>query len=160
MLGCPVLHADETPVAMLDPGAGKTKKAYVWAYARSTLDGGPPGVIYEFCAGRGSQYPIAFLGGQAPPYAEPAWCGTLVCDQYAGYNAVLDAKVYPQRKAAACAAHARRRFEELSCGGDMTTNVGVGKSAPKLENTLLKAGITKIMITAVMTKATTMTAIG
>lgn len=28
-----VLHADETPVALLDPGAGKTKKAYVWAYA-------------------------------------------------------------------------------------------------------------------------------
>jgi transposase len=28
-----VLHADETPVSMLDPGAGKTKKAYVWGYA-------------------------------------------------------------------------------------------------------------------------------
>jgi len=33
-----VLHAEETPVDMLDPGAGKTKKAYVWAYAR----GGSP----------------------------------------------------------------------------------------------------------------------
>jgi transposase len=29
-----VLHADETPVAMLDPGRGKTKRAYIWAYAR------------------------------------------------------------------------------------------------------------------------------
>ena len=29
VLGCAVLHADETPVAMLDPGAGKTKRAYV-----------------------------------------------------------------------------------------------------------------------------------
>jgi transposase len=27
-----VLHADETPVAMLDPGAGKTKRAYQWSY--------------------------------------------------------------------------------------------------------------------------------
>jgi len=26
------LHADETPVAQLDPGSGKTKKAYLWAY--------------------------------------------------------------------------------------------------------------------------------
>ena len=26
------------PVNMLDPGAGKTKKAYVWAYARSGFD--------------------------------------------------------------------------------------------------------------------------
>ena len=38
VLSCPVLHADETPVAMLDPGAGKTKRAYVWAYARGELD--------------------------------------------------------------------------------------------------------------------------
>ena len=35
VLSCRVLHADETPVAMLDPGAGKTRRAYVWAYARS-----------------------------------------------------------------------------------------------------------------------------
>ena len=48
---------------------------------------------------------------------EPPWQGTLLCDQYAGYNAVLDTRVYPQRKAAACAAHARRKFEELSRGG-------------------------------------------
>jgi hypothetical protein len=33
------LHADETPVALLHPGRGKTKKAYVWAYARSVLVG-------------------------------------------------------------------------------------------------------------------------
>ncbi|EWS63156.1 Transposase [Hydrogenophaga sp. T4] len=28
-----VLHADETPVAMLKPGHGKTHRAYLWAYA-------------------------------------------------------------------------------------------------------------------------------
>jgi transposase len=27
-----VLHADETPVAMLKPGTGKTHRAYLWAY--------------------------------------------------------------------------------------------------------------------------------
>ena len=107
------LHADETPVALLDPGRGKTKKAYVWAYARSVLDG-PPGVIYEFCPGRGAQYPLAFLGGRPPPCAEPAWSGTLVCDQYAGYGPVLDPLVHPGRQAAGCAAHARRKFEELT----------------------------------------------
>lgn len=31
-----VLHADETPVAMLRPGTGKTHRAYLWAYT-STL---------------------------------------------------------------------------------------------------------------------------
>lgn len=115
VLSCPVLHADETPLPLLDPGAGKTKKVYVWAWARSHHDP-HPGVVYEFCLGRGAQYPLAFLGGKGPPSAEPVWNGTLITDQYAGYNGVLDAKVYPLRKSAACAAHARRRFEELSRG--------------------------------------------
>jgi transposase len=66
VLGSRVLHADETPIPMLDPGAGKTKKAYVWAWARSHHDP-HPGVVYEFCLGRGSQYPVAFLGGKGPP---------------------------------------------------------------------------------------------
>lgn len=72
VLSCPVLHADETPVPMLDPGAGKTKKAYIWAWARSLHDP-HPGVIYEFCLGRGAQYPVAFLAGKGPPYPEPVW---------------------------------------------------------------------------------------
>jgi len=42
----------------------------------------------------------------------------------------------------------------------MTSKVGAGRSAPKLLKTSLKAGMTKIMITAVMMKATTITAIG
>ena len=112
-----VLHADETPVSMLDPGAGKTKRAYIWAYARGELDA-QRGVIYEFCLGRGSQYPVAFLGAaQGPPGSttqdQPAWRGTLVCDQYVGYDAVLDKRVYPQRIAAHCVAHDRRKFDEL-----------------------------------------------
>jgi transposase len=47
----------------------------------------------------------------------------LITDQYAGYNAVLDGKIYPQRKSALCAAHARRYFEELSCGGSSASAV-------------------------------------
>jgi len=122
ILSCPVLHADETPVPLLDPGAGKTRRAYVWAWARSHHDP-HPGVIYEFCLGRGAQYPMAFLGGKGPPTSEPAWNGTLITDQYAAYNAVLDAKAYPQRRSAACAAHARRRFEELSRAGSSASAV-------------------------------------
>ena len=122
ILGCRVLHADEAPVPLLDPGAGKTRLAYIWAWAWARSHHDPhPGVIYEFCLGRGAQHPLAFLGGSPgggrPPYPEPAWNGTLITDQYAGYIAVLDAKVCPQRKSALCAAHARRNFEELSRGG-------------------------------------------
>ena len=125
VLSAAVLHGDETPVPLLEPGKGTTSRAYIWAYARSELDP-HPGVIYEFCTGRGAHFPLAFLGGQGPPYAEPAWQGTLVCDQYAGYGALLDARAFPHRRAAGCVAHSRRKFEEL-------TKPGAGASPVALE---------------------------
>src|SRR6185503_18160302 len=42
----------------------------------------------------------------------------------------------------------------------ITSSVGAGRSAPKFLNTCLNAGMTKIMITAVMMNATAMMAIG
>jgi transposase len=110
VLSVDVLHADETPVAMLDPGAGKTKKAYVWAYARGAF-APMPGVVYDFCLGRGAQYPIQFLG--PPREGDQGWRGTLVRDEYAAYDSVVDAKKHPGRIAAGCLAHARRKFDEL-----------------------------------------------
>ena len=101
VLGAQVLHADETPVRMLDPGAGKTKKAYVWAYARSSFDA-VPGVVYDFCLGRGAKYPVAFLNG---------WVGTLTCDDYGAYDTVFK---LGGRIEAGCLAHARRKFDELN----------------------------------------------
>jgi transposase len=100
VLGSQVLHADETPVDMLDPGAGKTKKAYVWAYARGGFDA-QPGVAYDFCIGRGAKYPMAFLH---------RWAGTLVRDEFKGYESVLRQE---GRTGAGCLAHARRKFDEL-----------------------------------------------
>ena len=100
ILGADVLHADETPVRLLDPGAGKTKRAYVWAYARSAFDA-LPGVAYDFCLGRGGKYAVEFLGD---------WSGTLVRDEFSGYESVV--KLH-DRKAAGCLAHARRKFDEL-----------------------------------------------
>ncbi len=120
MLASRVLHADETPVALLDPGAGKTRKAYVWAYARSHHDP-TPGVVYEFARGRGAQYPRDFLAGDEIA-GLPAWQGTLLTDRYGAYDPVLDERVHPGRKAAACVAHARRKFDELAKAG--TSAVG------------------------------------
>ena len=100
VLGSRVVHADETPIAMLDPGAGKTKKGYMWAYARGGFDP-DPGVVYDFCLGRGGKYPHEFLKG---------WSGTLVVDAYGGYDATMSLE---GRITANCLAHSRRKFDEL-----------------------------------------------
>jgi transposase len=100
VLGARVVHADETPISLLDPGAGKTKKAYMWAYARGAFEP-EPGVVFDFCVGRGGQYPCEFLDG---------WTGTLVVDAYGGYDAAL---AMDGRSTAYCVAHARRKFDEL-----------------------------------------------
>jgi transposase len=100
VLSARVVHADETPISMLDPGAGKTKKAYMWAYARGAYER-EHGVVFDFCLGRGGKYPAAFLSG---------WRGTLVVDAYSGYDAVLS---LDGRSTAYCFAHARRKFDEL-----------------------------------------------
>ena len=100
VLGSRVLHADETTVKLLDPGAGKTKTAYMWAYARGVFDA-EPGVVYDFCTGRGSQYPYNFLD---------QWTGTLVRDGYIGYEKAL---LLDGRFDSGCMAHSRRKFDEL-----------------------------------------------
>jgi transposase len=115
-----LLHADETPVALLDPGAGKTRRAYVWAYARSHHNPSP-GVVYDFARGRGAQYPLAFLAGSADA-ERPPWQGVLLTDRYGAYDTVLDARLHPGRSAAACVAHARRKFDELAKAG--TSSIG------------------------------------
>jgi transposase len=100
VLSSRIVHADETPIALLDPGAGKTKKAYMWAYARGVFDP-EPAVVYDFCPGRGGKYPAEFLKG---------WTGTLVVDAYAGYDAAL---ALEERSTSFCVAHARRKFDEI-----------------------------------------------
>jgi len=104
LLGRRVLHADETPVAMLDPGAGKTKRAYLWSYCSTRFDPGRL-VVFDFADGRAGRHAMEFLahpGGQA-------WRGALVCDDYAGYKALFAQGITE----AGCLAHARRKFHEL-----------------------------------------------
>ena len=94
-----VLHADETPVAMLDPGAGKTHRAYLWSYSSTAFDA-MKAVVYDFADSRAGRHAQAFLG---------SWSGTLVCDDYAGYKRLFEAGV----SEAGCMAHARRKFFDL-----------------------------------------------
>lgn len=99
VLSCSVMHADETPVAMLAPGTGKTHRAYLWAYASGAFE---PlrAVVYDFTNSRSGEHARAFLGD---------WRGSLVCDDYSAYKASFALGVTE----AGCMAHARRKFIEL-----------------------------------------------
>ncbi len=99
------LHADETPVSQLDPGRGKTKKAYLWAYRSNDLQAGPRIIVFDYRGGRGGVHCRQFLG---------EWQGHLMVDDYSGYKATFNAKktVVPCIELG-CWAHARRKFFEL-----------------------------------------------
>ncbi len=99
VLGCRVLHADETPVAMLKPGNKKTHRAYLWAYAPGAFED-MKAVVYDFCESRAGEHARAFLGN---------WKGALVCDDFSGYKQSFTLGVTE----AGCMAHARRKFFDL-----------------------------------------------
>ena len=107
MLEHTVLHADETPVAMLKPGHGKTHKAYLWSYCTTSFDP-MKAVIFDFADSRGGQHVRDFLGLTGKDDA-PGWRGKLVTDDFSGYKACFELGVTE----VGCMAHARRKFHEL-----------------------------------------------
>jgi len=94
-----VLHADETPVAMLKPGNGKTHRAYLWSYCTGAFEA-TQAVVFDFADSRAGRHAREFLGH---------WRGALVCDDYSGYKALFEDGVIE----AGCLAHARRKFYDL-----------------------------------------------
>jgi transposase len=99
MLKSAVLHADETPVAMLKPGNKKTHRAYLWAYAPGAFED-LKAVVYDFCESRAGEHARTFLG---------KWKGSLVCDDFSGYKASFVGGITE----AGCLAHSRRKFFDL-----------------------------------------------
>ena len=114
MLTQPIVHADETPVKVLNgygmkDAKGKLKQGYVWAYV--TPQHSPiKAVVYDFAQGRGSEYPNAFLKG---------FKGKLVCDGYNGYKPLFGRGVIE----VGCMAHARRKFHELHVTGQSLISI-------------------------------------
>ncbi len=103
------LFMDETPVPILDPGRGKTKKGYFWALARDDRGWNgkdPPGVVFNYAPGRSGRHGEQFLSG---------FDGILQTDGYAGYNRLTkEARAGGQPLLLAlCWAHARRKLFEL-----------------------------------------------
>jgi transposase len=118
LLGCAVLHADETPVAMLAPGSGKTHRAYLWAYAAGAFES-LKAVVYDFTTSRSGVHARTFFGhrGEAEHDNDhKAWHGSLVCDDFSGYKTLFIQGVTE----AGCMAHARRKFIELHIANKST----------------------------------------
>ena len=97
------LHADDTPVPVLDPGRGKTKTGRLWTYVRDDRPAGsrdPAAVLFRYSPDRRGENPKEHL---------KSFTGVLQADAYAGFG-----HLYGQRiQEAACWAHARRAFYEL-----------------------------------------------
>jgi transposase len=53
ILGHRVLHADETPVAMLSPGKGKTQRAFLWTYCPGAFEDPPAATTSPFAVSFG-----------------------------------------------------------------------------------------------------------
>ena len=112
-----VLHADETPVAMLKPGNKKTHRAYLWTYAPGAFED-LKAVIYDFRESRAGAHARTFLG---------EWKGALVCDDFSGYKQSFTLGVTE----AGCMAHVQRKFFELHASNKW--------DSPEITDTFLNA---------------------
>ena len=108
--GGETLHADDTPVPVLDPGRGKTKTGRLWVAVRDQRPWGsavPPAVFYRYAPDRKAEQAEVLLGD----------ChGFLHADAYGGFNNLYrpnpitgDVRLIE----VACWAHARRKLYEV-----------------------------------------------
>ena len=107
VLAATKVHADDTPVPVLQPGAGRTKTARLWAYVRDdrpAADETPPAVLFRYSPDRRGVHPQTHL---------KAFRGVLQADAYAGFNALYGEHIVE----AACWAHVRRKFYDLAQAG-------------------------------------------
>lgn len=98
------VHADDTPVPVLDPGRGRTKTGRLWVYVRDDRPAGstePPSAWYRYSPNRKGEHPQHHLKD---------YRGILQADAYGGYG-----KIYASGHVdeALCWAHARRPFWEM-----------------------------------------------
>ena len=75
-----VPRATRPPVPQLDPGSGKTKRAYLWAYRSNDREEGPRIIVVDSRGGRSGEHARQFLG---------TWQGHLLVDDYGGYKALF-----------------------------------------------------------------------
>lgn len=104
VLKADTLHADDIPVPVLEPGAGKTKTGWLWTDVRDDRPAGdatPPAVWFAYSPDRRAQHPQVHLN---------AFQGALQAEGYAGFDALYETKPI---QAVACWAHVRRKCYDL-----------------------------------------------
>jgi transposase len=109
------LHADDTPIRVLDPKmklAGKergVKEGRVWVYVRDDRPWGgndPPAAAYWFSPDRKGEHPQTHLKN---------FIGILQADAYSGFRKLYEPGLdgVPRIREAACWAHLRRDFHDV-----------------------------------------------
>jgi transposase len=109
------LHADDTPIKVLDPsrrarGIGKgIKEGRIWTYVRDDRPWGgsaPPGAVYYFSTDRKGEHPQSHLA---------KFEGILQADAFTGYKKLYepDPEGVVRVREAACWTHLRRDFHDV-----------------------------------------------
>jgi transposase len=110
VMAAPVLHTDDTPIAVLAPGNGRTRTGRLWTYVvdeRPWQGGRAPAACYRFSPDRRSERPREHLA---------RFRGVIQADAYSGYEALARSAASrgpPALTHAACWAHARRKFYDV-----------------------------------------------
>jgi len=113
VMAAPVIHADDTPIAVLAPGNGKTRTGRLWAYVvdeRPWQGNRASAAHYRFSPDRKGERPRDHLAG---------FRGVIQADAFSGYEALARSAAErsgrgpPVLTHAACWAHARRKFYDV-----------------------------------------------
>lgn len=104
VLGGEILHTDDTPIPVLDPGRGKTRIGRLWTYVRDERphrSNEAPAVFYKYSPDRKGERPREHLKD---------YKGYLHADGYSGYDRLYDKGMITE---VACMAHIRRKFFDI-----------------------------------------------
>jgi transposase len=113
------LHADDTPVPVLDPGRQRTKTGRFWALVRDERPWGgpaPPAVTYLYSPDRKGEHAQALLVDCT---------GFLHADGYAGFDRLYQPAERASLTEIGCWAHARRKLYDVHA----TTNSPLAREA-------------------------------
>lgn len=115
------IFADDTPVDLLAPGAGKTRTARLWVYGRDErpwAGAAPPAVWYQFTTDRRGAHPQDHLKD---------YRGAIHADGFSGFNPLFEKAGVREM---ACMAHIRRKFVDVAkANGSGVAAEAVGRIA-------------------------------